>query len=402
MISVSLKTASPAYVGVLSERKIATIRAMKHVLFYTDTPNLGGAEKHMLLLAKHLNPKEVRRTPDSSGVEVSLAYGRYSQLSKLHNEFTKYCRHVFVLNTLHKHDPRHYSELKKILKTHPFDLIHLHLWNPGACRYAFFAASSLGLPIVTTEHDPFDLMGLKRLVKKTCLQKTARTITVSRDNFRLLGEYYGVPEKRLELVHNGIEIDRFLDTRSKVQLPVQKGAPVITCIAELHHRKGHRYLFEAFKKLQTHMPHTHLVLVGTGPAERELKDQYSQLPNVHFLGWREDIPEILRASDILVLPSLKEAFGQVILEAMASGVAAVATDNGGTKDIIQDGLTGYLVPPANSEALAARLSAILSNPDQKKDVEKAALTFVKTHFTAQKMAERTLNVYKKEWQHNYS
>lgn len=361
---------------------------MKHVLFYTDTPNLGGAEKHMLLLAKHLDPNEVR---------VSLAYGQYSKISKLHSEFAKYCQNVFVLNTLHKHDPRHYSELKRILKGHQFDLIHLHLWNPGACRYAFFAASSVGLPIVTTEHDPFELTGMKRLIKKICLQKTTRTITVSQDNFRLLGEFYGVSEKGLELVHNGIEIDRFLDNSERAHLPVQNGVPVITCIAELHHRKGHRYLFEAFKKLQAHMPHVHLVLVGAGPAERELKDQYSQLPNVHFLGWREDIPQILKASDILVLPSLKEAFGQVILEAIASGVVAVSTDNGGAKDIIQDGVTGYLVPPANSEALAARLSTILSNPDQKKDIEKAALHRVKTQFTAQKMAEKTLAVYKKVW-----
>jgi len=362
---------------------------MKHVLFYTDTPNLGGAEKHMLLLAKHLNQQEVA---------VSLAYGRYSKIAKLHGEFAKCCKQVFVLPMLHKHDPRHYSELKKILAAHKFDLVHLHLWNPGSCRYAFFAASSAGLPIVTTEHDPFELTGMKRLIKKKCLSKTAQTITISRDNFRLLGEFYGVPEKQLEMVHNGIEIDSFLDNKIKADLPVQHGSPVITCIAELHHRKGHRYLFEAFRKLQAHMPQVSLILVGTGPAERELKDQYSQIPNVHFLGWRADVPQILKASDILVLPSLKEAFGQVILEAMASGVITVATNNGGIVDIIQDGLTGYLVPPANGEAIAERLAAILKNTAQKMDIEKAALHSVKMNFSAQRMADKTLNVYKKVWQ----
>lgn len=361
---------------------------MKHVLFYTDTPNLGGAEKHMLLLAKHLSQK---------GVAVSLAYGRYSKIAKLHSEFTKYCKQIFVLDTFHKHDPRHYSELKKIFAGFKFDLIHLHLWNPGSCRYAFFAAASVGLPIVTTEHDPFELTGIKRLLKKKCLLKTARTITVSKDSFRLLGEFYGMSEKRLELVHNGIEIDKFLDNRVKAILPVQHGAPVITCIGELHHRKGHRYLIEAFKKLQTHMPQIGLMLVGKGPAEQELKDQYSQIPNVHFLGWREDTPQILRASDIFVLPSLKEAFGQVILEAMASGVVVVATNNGGVVDIIQDGVTGYLVPPASSEAIADRIALILKNPDQKKDIEKAALHTVKINFTAEKMAQKTLAVYEKVW-----
>ncbi|MBU0706502.1 glycosyltransferase family 4 protein [Patescibacteria group bacterium] len=361
---------------------------MKHILFYTDTPNLGGAEKHMLLLAKYLSAKEV---------QVSLAYGRYSKISKLHAEFARYCKQIFVLSTLHKHDPRHYSQLRKILAKNKFDLIHLHLWNPGSCRYAFFAASKTSLPIVTTEHDPFELTGIKRLVKKSCLAKTNRTIVISMDNFRLLDEFYGVLKERLELVHNGIEIDRFLDNRDKAELPVQKGAQIITCIAELHHRKGHRYLLEAFKRLQTHVPRLHLVLVGSGQADRELRDQASQIPNVHFVGWREDIPQILRASDILVLPSLKEAFGQVILEAMASGVITVATNNGGIPDIIKDGVTGYLVPPANSQIIADRIATILTNPDQKRDIEKAALATVKANFTAQKMADKTLAVYQKVW-----
>ncbi|MBN2306459.1 glycosyltransferase family 4 protein [Candidatus Peregrinibacteria bacterium] len=360
---------------------------MKHVLFYTDTPNLGGAEKHMLLLAKHLHQK---------GVGVSLAYGRYSTLRKLHDEFTKCGGSVYMLDTLHKHDPRHYTRLKKILSKHKFDLIHLHLWNPGACRYAFFAAPK-GLPIVTTEHDPFELRGMKRFLKKKCLKKTMRTIVISSDNFRLLDEYYEFPAERLELVHNGIEIDKFLDNHDQADLPVQKGTQIITCVAELHHRKGHRYLLEAFRKIQAHLPLTSLILVGTGPAESELKDQYSQIPNVHFLGWRDDIPQILRASDVLVLPSLKEAFGQVILEAMVSNVVTVATNNGGPVDIIKNGLTGYLVPPASSEALAEKLITILKNPEQRHDIEKAALNSVKENFTAEKMAEGTLAVYKKVW-----
>lgn len=361
---------------------------MKHILFYTDTPNLGGAEKHMLLLAKYLNQK---------GVAVSLAYGSYSKISKLHDEFTKYCKQIFVLKTLHKHDPRHYSQLKKILSRHKFDLIHLHLWNPGSCRYAFFAASAIKLPIITTEHDPFELGGMKRLIKKNCLTKTARTITISKDNFGLLDEFYVVPKERLELVHNGIEIDSFLDNHDKADLPVQKGAIVITCIAELHHRKGHRYLLSAFRKLQAHVPQLHLILVGTGPADRELRDQYSQVPHVHFLGWREDIPQILKASDIFVLPSLKEAFGQVILEAMASGVITVATNNGGIVDIIKDGVTGYLIPPASSQAIADKITIILKNHDQKRDIERAALISIKTNFTAEKMADKTLAVYEKVW-----
>jgi glycosyltransferase involved in cell wall biosynthesis len=355
------------------------------VLFYTDTPNYGGAEKQMELLAKHLKPL---------GCAVYLACGAYSELCRRTDGLKAYER-VFPLSTFHKHDPRHYSELKKLLQKERFDLIHIHLWNPGSCRYAFFAAKKAGKPIVTTEHDPFELTGIKGMIKRKTLAKTDQIIAISMDNFRQISEYGEYVKNRLNCVNNGIELDRFLDNTDKASLSVQNGDLVITCIAELHKRKGQKYLIEAFKKLQNEMPMLHLFLVGKGPDENSLKATYGTVTNLHFLGWREDIPRILRASDVLVLPSIREAFGLVLLEAMASGVAVIATDNGGTKDIIEDGKSGLLVPPENSERLADAIRTLLHNPDQKKDIEKAALERVQTLFTADKMAERTLGIYKK-------
>ena len=369
---------------------------MKRILFYTDTPSYGGAEKQMELLAKHLR---------HFGYSVSLACGAYSVLKRRKAELEKAYEHTYLLPTIHKHDPRHYTKLKKLLsakggsafggKIGDFDLIHIHLWNPGSCRYAFWAAKHAGIPIVTTEHDPFELGGLKHKIKKMCLAKSNQMIAISLDNYRHLSEYGEDIKNRLNLIHNGIEANRFLDNHDKASLPVQKGDLVITCIAELHKRKGQKYLLQAFKKLQIEFPTLHLVLVGTGPAEKELKEKYGDIPNVHFLGWREDVPQILRASDIFVLPSLREAFGLVLLEAMASGVIVVATDNGGTKDIIEHGKSGYLIPPANSERLVETIRTILTNPDQKLDIEKTALERVKTHFTAKVMAEKTAIIYDK-------
>ena len=359
---------------------------MKKVLFYTDTPNYGGAEKQMALLAKHLRPL---------GYSVSLACGAYSTLLKKFEKNEKIYEQTYTLPTIHKHDPRHYTKLRQLLRSGKFDLIHIHLWNPGSCRYAFWAAEKAKIPIVTTEHDPFELKGLKGEIKRKCLAKTDQIIVISSDNLRHLSEYDEIDKNRLNLIYNGIEVDKFLDNYDKASLPVKDGDIVITCIAELHPRKGHKYLFQAFKKLQQEMPTLHLVLVGIGPAEKELKSNYGSIPNIHFLGWREDIPQILKASDIVVLPSLREAFGLVLIEAMASGVITVATDNGGTKDIIEHGKSGYLVPPANSERLIDAIRIILTNPDQKRDIEATALNRVKTHFTAEVMAEKTAEVYEK-------
>ncbi len=357
-----------------------------NILFYTDTPNYGGAEKQMEMLAKHLKPL---------GCNVSLACGAYSTLKRKKDELKKVYQEVFSLPTLHKHDPRHYTALKKLLKNGSFNLIHIHLWNPGSCRYAFWAAKQANLPIITTEHDPFELTGVKGAIKRRCLAKTDQIIAISMDNYRHLAQLGENAEKRLNIVHNGIELDRYMDNVDKASLPVQNGDLVITCIAELHERKGQKYLIEAFKKLQAQIPRLHLVLVGKGPNETELKKRYSDVTNLHFLGWRDDIPQILKASDLFVLPSLREAFGLVLLEAMASGLACVATDNGGTTDIIVDGETGYLVPPGSSERLADAIGKILRNPNMKADMERAGLERVQKEFTAEGMARKTYEVYLK-------
>ena len=359
---------------------------MQKILFYTDTPNIGGAEKQMLLLAKHLKQK---------GYQVSLAYGRYSKIKEMHTEFAQWCESIYVLPTIHKHDPRHYTRLKKVLKSGNFDLIHLHLWNPGSCRYAFFAAHHFGIPIIVTEHDPFELNGLKLSIKNNCLKKTSHTIAISSPNYKLLNEYYKISKDQISLIHNGIETEKYLENTEKAELPIEPGDIVITCIAELHKRKGHQYLLDAFRKLKLEAPRLHLFLIGTGPLEYELKEKYADLRSVHFLGWRKDIPQILKASDIFILPSLKEAFGLVVLEAMASGVIVIATNTGGTIDIIENEKTGYLIPPADSDKIIETIFKILQNPDKKRQIELNALERVQNEFTAEKMTEKTIKIYNK-------
>ena len=359
---------------------------MKKVLFYTDTPNIGGAEKQMLLLTQYLK---------KAGHRVDLAYGKYSNIKTMHGDFNKYCDNIHVLNTLHKHDLRHYFHLKKVLKGGKYDLIHIHLWNPGSGRYAFFAAKKMGVKIITTEHDPFKLHGFKKVIKKICIKKTEETISISSDNYGLLLDYYKIPKKQLNIVHNGIEVSRFLDNKNVANLPVKSGDIVISCIAEFHERKGHKYLLDAFQTLQKQFSSLQLMLIGTGPIEKNLKDKYGNNPNIHFLGWRNDIPEILDASDIFVLPSLREAFGLVVLEAMISGVVTIATNNGGTVDIIEDGKSGYLIPPQNRDKIIETVKTILFNPGQKEDIKKASVERVKNFFTAEKMTERTVKVYAK-------
>jgi glycosyltransferase involved in cell wall biosynthesis len=358
---------------------------MKRILFYTDTPNYGGAERQMELLARHLKPL---------GFEVSLAYGMYSKLAEKKAENEAAYAKTYLLPVLHKHDPRHYHYLKELLRDEKFDLLHLHLWNPGACRYAFWPGHHVKTPIVTTEHDPFELAGLKRLIQRHCLRKTDRIIAISHENFGQMIELVDHADNRVFQIHNGIDLRPFLDNQDKASLQIDPGSVVITCVAEMHPRKGHKFLIEAFNRLQKKIPSLHLFLVGTGPIEQELKDKYGANPSIHFLGWRRDIPQILRATDVFVLPSLREAFGLSIVEAMASGVAVVATDTGGARDIIENGKSGLLVPPGDTESLMRAIETLIDNPGQRKDLAKNGQERAKTHFTAERMARETADLYR--------
>lgn len=148
----------------------------------------------------------------------------------------------------------------------------------------------------------------------------------------------------------------------------------IICVARLSEEKGHRYLFEAMKKVAIDIPGVELVLVGDGAMKNELAEAAKNL-NVKFLGrlsHREALNEVA-ASDVFVLPSLGEGMGIVIAEAQALGVPVVATAVGGIPDLIEDGVSGFLVPPKDPGALAAALVKVLrmSDPERQKITENA-------------------------------
>lgn len=356
---------------------------MKSVLFYTDTPAYGGAERQMELLAEYL-PQQ--------GYRVSLACGSYGQLN-IKNPAVY--ANIFKISAWHKHDPRHYLGLKKLLKNNNFDLIHLHLWNPGACRYAFWAAKQAGIPVIVTEHDPFPLTGLKNIIKQKCVRIADQIIVVSQDNYRQVRQAVHNPEKRLNIVHNGIKLDTFMDMLDNVSNIVQHEKKIISCIGELHPRKGHRYLIEAFQQMQPDFPELELHIAGTGPAESELKQKYGHLKGVRFLGWIKEVAPLLKKSTLFVLPSPNEAFGLVLLEAMASGTLVIAANQGGPKDIIEHGQSGYLVQPKSAKDLARQICYALTHPEEREQIEKNALIRVKKHFNAEGMAAKTAVVYQK-------
>jgi len=160
--------------------------------------------------------------------------------------------------------------------------------------------------------------------------------------------------------------------------------------------KGIANLIQAIAGLRADFPDVRLEIAGAGPARPSLETQARELglnDVVNFLDWQVDLPSVMAGWDVFVAPSLEEAFGISTLEAMAAGLPVVASSVGGLSELVEDGRTGWLVPPAKPEALAARLRELLLNPQQRHAFGRAGRARARTHFSAEKMVAAISGIY---------
>jgi glycosyltransferase involved in cell wall biosynthesis len=177
------------------------------------------------------------------------------------------------------------------------------------------------------------------------------------------------PEKLLK-IHSGVNVKQFMQSNGnnvekRRSLGLDQNANVVGFVGWLLPIKGPEYLLKAMDYVWQKYPETALVFVGKGDLNINLRMQALQMSTngkVKFLGWREDIDDILPVFDMLVLPSLNEGMGRVLVEAMAAGKPVVASNVGGIPDLVRDGETGYLVPPADEKALADGIQKLLEDP----------------------------------------
>jgi len=373
---------------------------MRKILLYTDTPQVGGAELQMFLLAKFL---------DRSKYEPILVASNYPKLQKWIGNFESEKIQVHRLNVKHKHDPRHLTQLKKIIKLESPALIHAHIWNPASCRYAYTAAKKTSTPLIITEHDPFRLSPIKQALKKRQLKNTKKIISISKQNEKLLKELYPEHAKKLHTILNGIDTtwwqsqllgftERDIKEVKISQFHARKDTLIIISVAALHERKGINYLIEAMPKITSEFPNVKLVIVGEGPERTKLEKLIKKLDqerHIQLLGHINSTAPLMKSANIFCLPSKREAFGLVNLEAMITGLPIVATKVGGIPEIIEDNENGILIEPENSEAIAEALKKLVKSESLREKLGKRGLEIVKSRFSAKKMAEEYGKIYDK-------
>ncbi len=221
----------------------------------------------------------------------------------------------------------------------------------------------------------------------------------------IAARFAGSPwQDRVVTILNGVDLTEFHPGLSgecvRSELGWQ-GRPVIAATSRLDPGKGHEALLEAMGAVLARRPDARLLIAGraaVNPADRHATlerciESLGLGEAVRLLGFRRDIPHLLAAADVCVLPASAEACGRVLLEAMAMAKPVVGTASGGTPEIVADGVTGLLVPPGNPPALAAALLAILQDPSRARGMGAAGRERIATYFTIEAHARKTAQVY---------
>jgi glycosyltransferase involved in cell wall biosynthesis len=173
---------------------------------------------------------------------------------------------------------------------------------------------------------------------------------------------------------------------------------MVICVAKMLEQKGHRHLIAALAaRSRVEGDAIHLVLVGDGPLRSEIASDVHRAgltDRVHLLGARSDVPRLLSAADAFVLPSLWEGLPMALLEAMAAGLPVIATSVSGTRQVVEDGRTGILVTPADSNALAQAISRVVADAALRGRLGRAARAHVRAEFSVDRQALRHLKLYR--------
>ncbi len=289
------------------------------------------------------------------------------------------------------------KSLRSLIDQLHIDIIHTH----GYKEDFYVALAKLTIPKVATNHLwKRTTLALKvyALIDALCLRSFNKIVGVS-DQVKLDMQELGISPDKISVIANGIDLERFkesLPETKKASLKQEFGfaddQPIIITVSSLTEEKGHHYLFEAINRLDNFVQ---VLVVGEGRFRSALEGQLESLglsDRVCFAGRREDIGALLQLADVFVLPSLMEGLPMALLEAMAAGTIAVATDVGDVGKVMKNERNGFLVEAGNVDALIVAIKGALTSSDRKRIAERARET-ISQSYSAEKMAESYATLY---------
>lgn len=366
------------------------------VLEMIDRSSLGGGQAALLALAAHLDKERFEILISARDGGPLAEEARRLGFRFLPVPFKK----TFSLSMTRK--------IRRVLEENEIDILHTHGGIAGLLgRRA--SGKSKTPAVVHTLHGIHYLHYRNKVLRYLYIRlerhlsrRTDAVIFVSEADLKEAERYKLAPEMKRILIKNGIDVTRFRETdisekvKKELKWRLNLSPPIVGTIARLHRQKGIIDLIRAAGQIHRGSPEAKIVVVGGGPLERVLRVEAQKLGLERFfvmLGERTDARELLSLFDVFVLPSLWEGLPLVLLEAAAMGKPIVATDIDGVREVIRDGETGLLVPPANPERLAEAILRLLQDKDLAHKLGENAKATIPPSFPLSKMIEETEQLY---------
>jgi glycosyltransferase involved in cell wall biosynthesis len=354
-------------------------------------PAWGGTELHLLNLSHQLVGR---------GHNVTVACRPDGWV---HNKAREMGLQTLSATVLRQQDWTDYKVFRDWCRANHCDVLHAH-WSTDAFVPAS-AARAAGVPVrLMTRHSPYPFKTpLGRWIFTDLLYN--RLIAISQSVANTLVRC-GVPKRKMTVVHHGTDIGAFEQTTlpaSEVRgdLGLRDDDVAVGIIGRIAQEKGHRYLYEAIGQLGANLP-VRAVVVGDGPdgeSGRAYVREHGLENQVIFSPFRADVNNVFNALDIVVVPSTwEEPCSAVIQQAMALSRPVIGTRTGGTPEMVQDGVTGLLVAPADSASLADGIARLASDRDLRKRMGVAGRARVEQFFSLAGMTDKVVDIYRREYE----
>jgi sugar transferase (PEP-CTERM/EpsH1 system associated) len=295
-------------------------------------------------------------------------------------------------------DPRLVLSLWRLFRRFRPDIVHTHAW--GTLIEGMIAAKLAGVPVIVHgEHGTLQTKPYQLRIQRFAWGKVDRVLSVSSRLAERLARDVRFDPGRIHTIRNGVNLERFgpaLREEGRRELGLGDDVIAIGTVGRLVEVKDHPTLLRAFAQVASADSRTVLLLAGAGPLAAQLQRQATDLgidTRVRFLGHRDDIERVLAALDLFVLSSSSEGMSNTILEAMASGVAVVATHVGGADELVVDGETGLLVASSDAHALASALTRVCKDHVLRHGMARAGHRRAHEEFGLQRMIDGYENLY---------
>jgi glycosyltransferase involved in cell wall biosynthesis len=362
------------------------------VLFVLTSPVRGGVEEVVLGLVSRLDRAEFEPVLAAPGALLAA--------------FGPALDPAVPTVAVEADDPRRPGQvwrLARAMRRFRPDVVNPHLFRSTVVTAPL--ARAFGLAVVETYHGREGWrLGRSRFAfwpDRLVGRLLDRVIAVSEAARDFLVRVKGYPPGRVVVVPNGRDLTALRPGGARLavrkELGLDVGAPVVAAVGRLEAQKGHAYLLAAWPAVRAQAPGARLLVVGDGSLRAALERQARALgiaDSVLFTGFRDDVPRLLEAADVLALPSLYEGLPLTAIEAAAMARPVVATAVDGTPEVVRHGATGLLVPPADPRALAEALATLLRDPDRAAALGRRGRAWVLERFGLAAHVQATAAVYR--------